>query len=506
MSHHYRQIATAVMFGAIFSMPTVHAETLPITGPDGQIRLEEPALNTYGPIKSTDTLWRIANQVRPDNSVSIYQVMQALFDANPQAFSSDNFNSLERGFTLRIPSKEIMASYPAAQAKASAERHDNQWPGATTSTVPVVSAPKSTAPSAATNTAEVTKLRADNQRLQRELKQKTDALAKLQGLRVEVDASGDELAEMVHNNTLLQRQMEQLSNELSMLQNALDEQQRINYELELQLEQQRQMAAQNASLYAPQYDQEPASDFWQKLASNTPLLILAVILPILLLLILLWVINRRRYRPISQNPIKDGEMIKPINTTPLDPLTEMVPEMPAKAAVAPVAAAAAVSTATTILASEPTPADNAEQAQAAAAADDILSLDELLKDDAFSAEADTNTDDASNHFDKILADADAEVEALNEQPVNTDPFLDIDQLLAETNEDTPSAQEVADAENIIQSTDILTDESGYRAKLDLARAYIEIDDIDSAKGLLNEVLTDGAEELHEEAKQLLSEL
>ncbi len=505
MSHHYRQIATAVMFGAIISMPTVHAETLPITGPDGQIRLEEPALNTYGPIRSTDTLWRIANQVRPDNSVSIYQVMQALFDANPQAFSSDNFNSLERGFTLRIPSKEVMANYPAAQAKASAERHDNQWPGATTP--PVVSAPKSTVSSPATNSAEVTKLRADNQRLQRELKQKTDALAKLQGLRVEVDASGDELAEMAHNNTLLQRQMEQLSNELSMLQNALDEQQRINHELELQLEQQRQMAAQNANLYAPQYDQEPTSNFWQKLASNTPLLILAVILPILLLLILLWVMNRRRYRPISQNPIKDGEMIKPINTMPLDPLTEMVPDMPTKAAVAPVAAAAAVGTAATILASEPTTTDDSEQAQAAAAADDILSLDELLKDDAFNIEAvDTSTDDATNHFDKMLADADAEVEALNEQPVNADPFLDIDQLLAEANEDAPSAQEVADAEDIIQSADILTDESGYRAKLDLARAYIEIDDIESAKGLLNEVLTDGAEELHEEAKQLLSEL
>ena len=33
----------------------------------------------YGPITSKDTLWNIALTVRPDNSLSVYQVMQSIY-------------------------------------------------------------------------------------------------------------------------------------------------------------------------------------------------------------------------------------------------------------------------------------------------------------------------------------------------------------------------------------------------------------------------------------------
>lgn len=47
-----------------------HAEGLKITGPDGQVRQQ---VRQYGPTTPSDTFWSIAQKVRPDSSVSIYQ-------------------------------------------------------------------------------------------------------------------------------------------------------------------------------------------------------------------------------------------------------------------------------------------------------------------------------------------------------------------------------------------------------------------------------------------------
>jgi len=60
--------------------------------------------NSYGPTKRADTLWDIARRVKPDNNVTTYQTMQALFVLNPDAFIKGNINLLKQGETLTIPS------------------------------------------------------------------------------------------------------------------------------------------------------------------------------------------------------------------------------------------------------------------------------------------------------------------------------------------------------------------------------------------------------------------
>lgn len=75
----------AVSSTAYFIDPAVAADTpkvkpLKIMGPDGQIRQVN---QQYGPTTSKDTFWSIAQKVRPDASVSVYQVMAALFEVNP---------------------------------------------------------------------------------------------------------------------------------------------------------------------------------------------------------------------------------------------------------------------------------------------------------------------------------------------------------------------------------------------------------------------------------------
>ncbi len=57
----------------------------------------------FGPTAATDTLWSIAAATRPDDSVSIQQMMLAILHTNPGAFSRPNVGSLIKGKTLRIP-------------------------------------------------------------------------------------------------------------------------------------------------------------------------------------------------------------------------------------------------------------------------------------------------------------------------------------------------------------------------------------------------------------------
>ncbi len=61
---------------------------------------------SYGPITKVDTLWKIAVSHRPDNSVTNYQVMMAIFKHNPNAFLNNDVNNLVAGHFLRIPTLE----------------------------------------------------------------------------------------------------------------------------------------------------------------------------------------------------------------------------------------------------------------------------------------------------------------------------------------------------------------------------------------------------------------
>src|SRR5690554_2508561 len=72
--------------------------------------------DSFGPTGPSDTLWTIAQQVRPDNSVSMQQVMLALQDQNPNAFIGGNINRLKRGEVLRVPTMEQIRSRSQAEA------------------------------------------------------------------------------------------------------------------------------------------------------------------------------------------------------------------------------------------------------------------------------------------------------------------------------------------------------------------------------------------------------
>lgn len=85
-----------------------------------------PAAGEYGPVRSGETLWRIADDTRPGD-ISINQMMMALLRTNPDAFFKDNINALKRGAVLRVPGRNEIEQLSADQARQAVIRQNQLW-------------------------------------------------------------------------------------------------------------------------------------------------------------------------------------------------------------------------------------------------------------------------------------------------------------------------------------------------------------------------------------------
>ena len=84
-------------------------------------------------VQRNDTLWQIAERVRPTNDLSINQVMLSLFEENPSAFAG-NINVVSAGATLRIPSADEMRQRSGRAALSEVRRQNDSWRSGSAST------------------------------------------------------------------------------------------------------------------------------------------------------------------------------------------------------------------------------------------------------------------------------------------------------------------------------------------------------------------------------------
>ena len=83
--------------------------------------------DSYGPIKRNETLWSIAEKLRPGTDISMHQMMLALQRKNPQAFADNNINNLNAGATLKVPSRDEILAVSASEAYAETKRQYAEW-------------------------------------------------------------------------------------------------------------------------------------------------------------------------------------------------------------------------------------------------------------------------------------------------------------------------------------------------------------------------------------------
>ncbi len=83
--------------------------------------------DSYGPVRRNETLWSIAEKLRPGTGISMHQMMLALQRKNPQAFADNNINNLNAGAILNIPSRDEILSVSASEAFAETRRQYAEW-------------------------------------------------------------------------------------------------------------------------------------------------------------------------------------------------------------------------------------------------------------------------------------------------------------------------------------------------------------------------------------------
>lgn len=82
--------------------------------------------DVYGPVRSGETLWPIAQKLKP-RGITTQQMAMALLRANPQAFIDNNVNNLRAGATLTVPPRGFIEQLDAAAARAEFSAQSRRW-------------------------------------------------------------------------------------------------------------------------------------------------------------------------------------------------------------------------------------------------------------------------------------------------------------------------------------------------------------------------------------------
>lgn len=78
-------------------------------------------------VQPNDTAWEIAQQIRPNQSVSVEQVLVALLRENPNAFVSENVNLLRANVDLKVPAADAINTLSDAEAREEVARQFEAW-------------------------------------------------------------------------------------------------------------------------------------------------------------------------------------------------------------------------------------------------------------------------------------------------------------------------------------------------------------------------------------------
>ena len=77
-------------------------------------------------VRRGDTLWEIANSIKPDESFTVNQTMMAIFRNNPEAFEG-NINRLKAGQVLSVPTRNQLNSLSQQAANQAVRSQTRDW-------------------------------------------------------------------------------------------------------------------------------------------------------------------------------------------------------------------------------------------------------------------------------------------------------------------------------------------------------------------------------------------
>ncbi len=139
-------------------------------------------------VQAGDTLSKIAGDIGAPG-VTLDQAMIALLRTNPDAFIDGNLNRIRRGVTLRVPDASAMSQYGAAEARALVREQISQWRSASAPPPQPVTVAGSDPTPSATPAASASAARAADARL--EIIPPSANSARRAGTQSGIDAGGE---------------------------------------------------------------------------------------------------------------------------------------------------------------------------------------------------------------------------------------------------------------------------------------------------------------------------
>nr|WP_255526959.1 FimV/HubP family polar landmark protein [Photobacterium sp. BZF1] len=307
-----------VIFSTAVISSSAHANTIRITGPNQGVQPAASSLTEstaapgqpsadafrYGPTTNSETLWSIATRYRPNNQVSIYQVIGAIFRQNPQAFENSNIHGLIPGSMLAIPTESQMrrenidavkqrleadqgspvrsqtrtanAPKPAAQAAQPVARAPEPKPTPAPKAVEVAQEAKVQEPTVVATPQEKTQpvveteVKTAEQAPAVEAPAATEALIppKPTVLQAQLDASDEQMTKLLESNHLLRVRLAEMQHEVSALKQQLSDDEVLREQIKGFIDQQRALQTQTV---------EPEPTLFDRMIAN-PLMLAALAL------------------------------------------------------------------------------------------------------------------------------------------------------------------------------------------------------------------------------------
>lgn len=465
-----------IVFVNLLSPALAQETTVKLRGPRSTDVPAAPA--TIGPLSPSDTLWRVAERIRPDAGISLYQVMYALYLKNPDAFLESNLNHLRPGAILLLPSAAEMRQVDLTLARQKSELDDERWAARQKTANQRSSATKQTATVEKTTTdtqsagtdgqaakpqvgvasndasAQMASWQAELEKIKAQQRQELDSL------RSQFADSMQVLESMAGENIELKSSLSRVQHELELLKAQLGDDSEIQQQLKQLLAQQQALLADKAA----QENAEQEDSSWQQWLTHPLTWILAACIPALLVLsgILLWV--KRRSQKTEQvvsaataEPVLNENYQSPL--PPLDDnndvdesLFEIDDALLEDAFTEEVSVSAVDDPQDDLLDFDDTlsfddddsllPSDEAKQNQAQEAQDDEFDPENILSDDDLSALLAAADDD--DDVIELADDADKDADELLTEFSNEadDDSLSADEdLIEEIDLDAPAADE-----------------------------------------------------------------
>jgi len=265
---------------------------------------------TYGPITTYETLWSVSTKLRPNNNVSVFQTLVAIYKTNPNAFLNGDINKIISRSIIEIPSDEFIAQQTNAEAtrllnpqvKPIVSKKVETIPTVTEQVVETATEPEETPADTKSVAQEIIE-----DAIQTEVIEEDKEVVEQQAEETQINEQESELADLneqlivlTEANQRLKIKLQPLSDQITILSEQLDEDAKIQKELQDIIDQYR---AQIDAFVEPPFSGEGyLNSILRAISSSATVLISTILFPILLLIAaFLFILRLKSKRELEEN-------------------------------------------------------------------------------------------------------------------------------------------------------------------------------------------------------------